>query len=243
VHWVSVCSPNYLHDAHVRLALRVDADALCEKPLVINPWNLDQLAELERETGRRVYTVLQLRLHPVLLALREKIRGEAEGRTHDVVLTYITGRGPWYHVSWKGSPEKSGGLATNIGIHFFDVLMWLFGEVRGCAVHANESQRMAGVLELERARVRWLLSVDVADLPVAPEPGAPMTYRSMTVDGEEVEFSTGFTDLHTRIYEETLAGRGFGLDEARPSIELVHRIRRTATSEPGEDGHPFLARR
>jgi UDP-N-acetyl-2-amino-2-deoxyglucuronate dehydrogenase len=224
VHYVTVCSPNYLHDAHIRLALRVGADALCEKPLVINPWNLDGLEELERETGQRVYTVLQLRLHPALAAFREKLRSQSNKR-HAVQLVYLTARGRWYDVSWKGLPERSGGVVTNIGIHFFDLLVWLFGPVQRSDVHLREGKRAAGTLALENADVDWYLSAESVDLPFTPEPGKKTTYRSITVDGEQLEFSDGFTDLHTRVYEEVLAGRGFGISEARPSIELSHRIR------------------
>jgi UDP-N-acetyl-2-amino-2-deoxyglucuronate dehydrogenase len=229
VHYVSVCSPNFLHDAHVRMALRNGADALCEKPLVINPWNLDALAELEAETGRHVLTVLQLRLHPALIALRDKLASTGGG--HRVSLTYVTSRGPWYQVSWKGIEDRSGGLATNIGIHFFDLLMWLFGAERKSTVHLRTPFRMAGTLELERAEVEWFLSVDGSDLPSRPTPGGKTTYRSITVDGEEVEFTEGFTDLHTRVYERSLAGNGFTIADARPSIELVHRIRTAPLTE------------
>lgn len=239
VHYVSICSPNYLHDAHVRLALRIGANAICEKPLVINPWNLDALQVLEEETGRRVTTVLQLRVHPALVALKEQLDARG-GERHEVCLTYITSRGPWYHVSWKGSVERSGGIATNIGIHFFDLLMWLFGPARRSVVHLSETQRMAGFLELERADVRWFLSVAAEDLPFAPQPGAKTTHRSITMDGRELEFTEGFTDLHTRVYERTLAGRGFGIDEARPAVELVHRLRQTAPTDAGTSGHPLL---
>jgi len=239
VHWLSVCSPNYLHDAHCRLGLRVGADVICEKPLVINPWNLDALQQLEAETGRRVYTVLQLRTHPTIRALREKI--VASGGTHDVVLTYVTARGPWYDVSWKGQIEKSGGVPTNIGIHFFDMLIWMFGRPIGHRVHLSEPRRMAGFLELERARVRWFLSVERRDLPHPAEPGGKTTFRSIVVDGEEIEFSEGFTDLHTRVYEETLAGRGLGIDEARPSVELAYVLRSAAvTPATASPSHPFL---
>jgi UDP-N-acetyl-2-amino-2-deoxyglucuronate dehydrogenase len=224
VHVVSICSPNYLHDAHIRLALRAGGHAICEKPLVINPWNLDSLLDVEAETGKQVYTVLQLRLHPQLLALRDWIR--ATGNTqHDVCLTYCAPRGPWYDVSWKGSDERSGGIVTNIGIHLFDLLIWFFGRVTACEVHLREARRIAGYLELERARVRWFLSTDAADLPSATETGIRTTRRSIVVDEREVEFSDGFGDLHTRIYEEVLAGRGFGIDDSRPSIELSYRIR------------------
>lgn len=242
VHYLSICSPNYLHDAHCRLALRVGADAICEKPLVINPWNLDPLQELEQETGRRIWTILQLRVHPKLLALREALQAGAPDRQQDVVLTYVTARGAWYHTSWKGSPEKSGGIATNIGIHFFDLLMWLFGAAGEVQVHHSDPQRMAGYLELERARVRWFLSIDRADLPFQSEPGKRSTYRSITVDGVEVDFTEGFTDLHTRVYEEILAGRGFGIADARPSITLLHRIRTATVTPPDDLAHPMLLR-
>jgi len=239
VHYVSVCSPNYLHDAHVRLALRIGADAICEKPLVINPWNLDALEELEHETGRRVFTVLQLRVHPALVALRQRIADTTDH--HDVALTYITSRGPWYNVSWKGSVERSGGIATNIGIHFFDLLLWVFGSVRECDVHLSQATRMAGHLELERATVRWFLSTDAADLPFDPEPGRRTTFRSITVDGAEIEFTEGFTDLHTRVYESLFQGEGFGIADARPSVEIAHRIRHAAVTAPRLAPHPMLA--
>ncbi|MDP1544940.1 MAG: Gfo/Idh/MocA family oxidoreductase [Anaerolineales bacterium] len=238
VHFVSICSPNYLHDSHCRLALRAGADAICEKPLVINPWNLDALEEIEAETNRRIHTILQLRVHPALIALRESL--QKEGGMHDVELTYITSRGPWYQVSWKGHEDKSGGVATNIGIHFFDLLMWLFGTVGGVKVYHADDQRMSGFIELERARVRWYLSVEKDDLPASVKVAGKTTYRSITVDGREVEFSEGFTDLHTRVYEETLAGRGFGIKEARPSVELTHKIRSSLTSPRDELAHPFL---
>lgn len=244
VHYVTICSPNYLHDAHIRLALRVGADAICEKPLVINPWNLDALEELEHESGRRVATILQLRLHPQLLALREKLHRETKSARHEVELSYVTTRGRWYDVSWKGVEERSGGVAMNIGIHFFDMLLWLFGPVHEIAVHHRDPRRMAGALELERARVRWFLSTETADLPFKPEPGKRTTHRSITVDGAEVEFSEGFTDLHTRAYEEILAGRAFGIRDARASIELVSRLRKAEVSagEPATR-HRLLSRR
>ncbi|MBM4428687.1 MAG: Gfo/Idh/MocA family oxidoreductase [Chloroflexi bacterium] len=238
VHFVSICSPNYLHDSHCRLALRAGADVICEKPLVINPWNLDALEEIEAETKRRIHTILQLRVHPALIALRESL--QKEGNMHDVELTYITSRGPWYQVSWKGHEDKSGGVATNIGIHFFDLLMWLFGSVGGVKVHHADEQRMSGFIELERARVRWYLSVDKDDLPASVKAAGKTTYRSITVDGKEVEFSEGFTDLHTRVYEEILAGHGFGIKEARPSVELTHKIRSSIISPKDELAHPFL---
>lgn len=243
VEYVSVCSPNYLHDAHVRLALRVGAHAICEKPLVINPWNLDALEQLAGEYGRRVVTVLQLRLHPAILALKSRLDSEAPGTWHDVELTYVTGRGSWYHVSWKGSEERSGGLGTNIGIHFFDALVWLFGGVEACLVHVRDRMRLAGTLVLRRATVRWFLSVDPEDLPFAPVPGRLLTHRALTVDGTAVEFSDGFADLHTRVYEEVLAGGGAGIDVARPSIELAHRIRTGPLVPAAGDAHPWIRRR
>ncbi len=241
VHWVSVCSPNYLHDAHIRMALRNDADVICEKPLVLSPWNLDALEEIERETGRRVFNILQLRVHPALIALKERLRSSPSTSRHDVVLTYVTSRGPWYDVSWKGREERSGGIAANIGIHFFDLLMWLFGPPQLTEVHVREPRRMAGFIGLDSADVRWFLSLHREDLPWGPKPGGKTTYRSITIDGEEVEFTEGFTDLHTRVYEETLAGRGFGLEHARPSIDLVHRIR-TETPVATTPRHPQLDR-
>jgi UDP-N-acetyl-2-amino-2-deoxyglucuronate dehydrogenase len=241
IHVVSICSPNYLHDAHIRFALRIHADALCEKPLVLNPWNLDALSELEAEYGRRVWTVLQLRLHPAVRALRERVAAEPAGRVHDVDLTYITSRGPWYFVSWKGDESKSGGVGTNIGIHFFDMLAWVFGAPRGHRVHVARPDKMAGLLELERARVRWFLSLDRGDLPRAAVTAGKPTFRSLTMDGEEVEFSEGFTDLHTACYRELLAGRGFGLADARPSIELAHAIRTAAPAGLTGEHHPLAA--
>jgi UDP-N-acetyl-2-amino-2-deoxyglucuronate dehydrogenase len=225
VHFLSICSPNYLHDAHIRMAMRVGADAICEKPLVINPWNLDALQDLERETGRRVNTILQLRLHPALIQLRDRIARSDSAHRHKVNLTYMTSRGRWYQVSWKGITERSGGLATNIGIHFFDMLLWLFGPLRGLDVQARDEWRTSGTLELERADVTWRLSADPSDLPFEAVAGKKTTFRSITVDGEEVEFSEGFTDLHTRSYEEILAGRGFGIEDARPSIDLARQVR------------------
>ncbi len=243
VHYVGICSPNYLHDAHIRLALRVGAHAICEKPLVINPWNLDALELLEEETGRTINTVLQLRVHPALVELRERIAKEAPGKRHRVCLTYITGRGPWYMQTWKGSEERAGGLATNIGVHFFDLLVWLFGNVTKTEVHVREPRFLAGCLELERADVTWLLSVDPERLPFKAEPGGRMTYRSIEVDGAELEFTEGFTDLHTRIYQGVLEGKGFGCADARPSIELTHRIRTDALAASPAELHPILRAR
>lgn len=240
VDFVSICSPNYLHDAHCRFALRVDADAICEKPLVLNPWNIDALAELERESGRRIYTVLQLRVHPALIELRKKLMAEKSDRKHDVCLTYITSRGLWYQVSWKGQVERSGGVATNIGIHFFDLLIWLFGSVENSEVHVSEPTRVGGYLELERARVTWFLSIEKKDLPEIARDKSVPTYRSITIDGEEVEFSGGFTDLHTVVYRDVLSGGGFSLDDARPSIELAHQIRNAKPLGVRERSHYIL---
>ncbi len=240
VNYVSICSPNHLHDAHCRQALRVGADAICEKPLVTNPWNLDALQEIEQETGGKINTVLQLRVHPKLAELRERYLKAPTDRKHDVVLSYITSRGKWYFYSWKGDIGKSGGIATNIGVHFFDMLIWMFGSVQEYRVHHVDPKCMSGWIELEHARVRWYLSLDSNDLPFTPEPGVRTTYRSITIDGEEVEFTDGFRDLHTRIYEEVLAGRGFGIDDVRPSIELVHNIRTTSISPRDDMVHDFL---
>jgi UDP-N-acetyl-2-amino-2-deoxyglucuronate dehydrogenase len=239
VHYLSICSPNYLHDAHCRLGLRLGAEVICEKPLVINPWNLDALQELEQEAGHRIHTILQLRLHPELLKLRETLQARETGK-HDVKLTYITSRGNWYHVSWKGQVEKSGGVATNIGIHFFDLLLWLFGPAGDIRLYHADPYRMSGFIELERAQVSWFLSVSSDDLPLSNAAAGKNTYRSITVDGQEIEFSEGFTDLHTRVYAETLAGRGFGIEDARPSIELTHRIRTAPLSRLDSLAHPIL---
>lgn len=238
VQYISVCSPNYLHDSHVRFGLRAGADVVCEKPVVLNPWNVDGLEAIERDTGRQVYTILQLRLHPAITQLRERIRSEPNDAKHDVDLTYITGRGRWYLQSWKGDVKKSGGVATNIGVHFFDMLGFLFGEVQENRVHYHSLTKAGGYLEYANARVRWFLSVDVEDLPDDVRAQQQRTYRSITVDGNEIEFSGGFTDLHTRSYEELLVGNGFGLGEARPAIETVAQIRKAPVSEIQGDYHP-----
>jgi UDP-N-acetyl-2-amino-2-deoxyglucuronate dehydrogenase len=243
IHYTSICSPNYLHDAHVRFSLRIGADAICEKPLVLNPWNLDALAELERESGKRIYNILQLRVHPSIIALREKIRQAPAGKKYAIDLTYVTSRGNWYFASWKGDTSKSGGIATNIGVHFFDMLLWIFGGVQHHEVHVADDRKMAGFLGLEKAQVRWFLSVGREDLPVEATQGGKTTYRSITVDGEEFEFSGGFTDLHTIVYREIVAGRGFGIEEARPSIDLVYKLRNTVPARnAGFHVHPFLNR-
>ncbi|MER1967960.1 Gfo/Idh/MocA family oxidoreductase [Castellaniella sp. GW247-6E4] len=240
IDYVSICSPNYLHDSHMRFALRSDADAICEKPLVLNPWNIDGLQEIERDTGRKVNTILQLRVHPAIVALRDKVRAQAKDTKHEVDLTYITSRGHWYLQSWKGSLKKSGGIATNIGVHFFDMLHYIFGDLQDNIVHHGEDTKAAGYLEYEHARVRWFLSVDYRDVPQAQREQGQRTFRSITVDGEEIEFSGGFTDLHTRSYEEILAGRGFGLEENRTAIETVSNIRNASIAPLTGDYHPFL---
>jgi UDP-N-acetyl-2-amino-2-deoxyglucuronate dehydrogenase len=240
VDYVSICSPNYLHDSHIRFALRSDADAICEKPLVLNPWNIDGLLEIERDTGRKVSTILQLRVHPAIVSLREKVQAGANDRKHEVDLTYITSRGHWYLQSWKGDVRKSGGIATNIGVHFFDMLHFTFGDLQRNVVHLNGETKAAGYLEYENARVRWFLSVDLADVPRVARESGQRTYRSITVDGEEIEFSGGFADLHTRSYEEILAGRGYGLEENRCAISTVAAIRTAALAPLTGEHHPFL---
>lgn len=239
VDYVSICSPNYLHDSHMRFALRSGADAICEKPLVLNPWNIDGLKEIEADTGRKVNTVLQLRVHPSIIALRDRIALSPRDRKFDVDLTYITSRGHWYLQSWKGDVNKSGGIATNIGVHFYDMLHFLFGALQENKVHLSEPTKAAGYLEYEHARVRWYLSLDVKDVPKQQRDAGQRTFRSITIDGEEVEFSGGFTDLHTRSYEEILAGRGFGLEENRVAIETVADIRNATLSRAGAI-HPFV---
>lgn len=223
--YVTVCSPNYLHDAHIRFGLRIGADVICEKPVVLNPWNLDALMEIEKETGKNVYTILQLRLHPAVIALRDRIQTADPGKKYKVNLKYITSRGHWYHTSWKGEISKSGGIATNIGVHFFDMLLWIFGPVRQNDVSRHDADTASGKLELERASVDWFLSIDAENLPEEAKKEGKRTFRSMTVDGEEFEFSDGFTELHTHSYEEILKGKGFRLSETLPSINLVYDIR------------------
>lgn len=240
IDYVSICSPNYLHDAHMRFALRIGADAICEKPLVLNPWNLDALAELEKESGKKIKTILQLRVHPALIELREKLRRKEISQKQRVVLTYITSRGNWYLVSWKGQLDRSGGLATNIGIHFFDLLIWLYGPVITSEVHVSEPRKTGGFLELEKATVQWFLSIDKNDLPKQAALQNKSTFRSITIDGKEVEFSEGFANLHTKVYEETLAGNGFGIEDVRPSISLAHEIRNATPTGIKEETHPFL---
>ncbi|PNU18674.1 oxidoreductase [Geothermobacter hydrogeniphilus] len=242
VSYVSICSPNYLHDAHIRFALRVHAHAICEKPLVLNPWNIDALQEIEQESGKRVNTILQLRLHPSIIALKkeveEKIQSEP-GKMFEVDLSYLTSRGRWYQVSWKGDEQKSGGVATNIGVHFFDMLAYVFGPVVKNICHVRDAETTAGFLELKHARVRWFLSTKSEHLPAEVKEKGQTTYRSITVNGEEVEFSGGFTDLHTRSYEEILSGQGFGLADVRDCINVVHDVRHAEIHALTGDYHPF----
>jgi len=225
IDYLSVCSPNYLHDAHIRFGLRIGADVICEKPIVLNPWNIDALAEMEKETGKKVFTILQLRLHPAIIALKEKIATAPAGKQYRVDLRYITSRGHWYNSSWKGDIQKSGGIATNIGIHFFDMLLWIFGDVKESNVSLHNNTSAAGQLELDKATVNWMLSIDEAYLPAAVKVAGGRTFRALTIDDEPVEFSEGFSEMHTKSYEEIIAGGGFGLTENRAAINLVHQIR------------------
>jgi UDP-N-acetyl-2-amino-2-deoxyglucuronate dehydrogenase len=240
IDYVSICSPNYLHDAHIRFALRNHAEAICEKPIVLNPWNVDALQQIEKETGNNIYTILQLRLHPRILELREKIRNSPKDKIYDIDLTYITSRGNWYQFSWKGDIQKSGGVATNIGIHFFDMLIWIFGEVKNNTVHISEYNKAAGYLELENARVRWFLSLDYNDIPGAVKETGKRTFRSIMIDGKEIEFSEGFTDLHTKSYKMILDGNGFGLVDARQSVEAAYAIRNSKPVGIQGNYHPLL---
>ncbi len=240
IDFVSICSPNYMHDSHIRLALRNDAHAICEKPIVLNPWNVDALKIIEKETGKNVYTVLQLRLHPAIIALKEEIEKGPKDKIYDLDLTYITSRGKWYYRAWKGDISKSGGIGTNIGIHFFDMLGWIFGEVRDNKVHVLETNRAAGFLRLDKARVRWLLSLDYDDIPEKIKQQGKRTYRSLNMDGREIEFSDGFTDLHTATYLEILAGRGFRLSDSKHSVNIVYHIRNAKPLGLKGDYHPLL---
>jgi UDP-N-acetyl-2-amino-2-deoxyglucuronate dehydrogenase len=237
--FMSIASPNYLHDSHIRVALRRGADAICEKPLVLNPWNIDALLHVATDTGRKIYTILQLRLHPVIIDLEEKIKNSPSNQIFDIDLTYITSRGNWYYTSWKGDVSKSGGIATNIGIHFFDMLTWIFGDVQENIVHVHTHDRAAGFLQLEKARIRWFLSINSNMLPDEIRVKGQTTYRSLTIEDKELEFSEGFTDLHTRSYEEILKGNGFEMGEARKSIEIVHFIRNQSPLGLKGDYHPF----
>lgn len=241
VDYFSICSPNYLHDAHIRFGLRYGADVICEKPLVLNPWNIDALQEIEHETGRRAHTILQLRLHPSVIALREKVRNGPADKVYDVELTYITARGNWYYASWKGEERKSGGIATNIGVHFFDMLQWVFGDVREQVVHISSHDRATGFLSLERANVKWFLSINAETIPERQKDLGLRTYRSLRIGNEEFEFSDGFADLHTRSYERILDGDGYTMEDARKSIEIVYAIRNANPTPADERRHPLAA--
>lgn len=237
--YVSICTPNYLHDAHIRMALRSGADAICEKPLVLNPWNVDALQDIERESGNTIHTILQLRLHPSIIQLKKQIDAAQQNQKHEVDLTYITSRGKWYDISWKGDESKSGGVATNIGVHFFDMLSWIFGAVQENEIHWHEAHKASGYLEFEKARVRWFLSIDANDLPKEIQEKGQRTFRSIDIDGTALEFSAGFTDLHTVSYQEILKGNGFPIQEARTSIEIIHQIRSQENGLRFEK-HPLL---
>lgn len=241
IDFLTICSPNYLHDAHIRFGLRLGADIICEKPLVLNPWNIATLRALEEESGRKVYTILQLRLHPSIIALKEEIEQAPPGKIFDVDLTYITSRGNWYYASWKGDMEKSGGIATNIGIHFFDMLCWIFGKLQANIVHLHTHDRAAGYLVFERARVKWFLSINADTLPAHVKEEGGRTFRSITVDGKEIEFSGGFTELHTRSYEAILRGEGFGIDSTQNAIEIAYEIRNAKATGLQEPYHPLAA--
>lgn len=242
IDYMSICSPNYLHDAHIRFALRSGADAICEKPIVLNPWNIEGLAEMEKETGRKVYNILQLRLHQAIIDLKEKIKNGPKDKIYDIDLTYITSRGNWYHTSWKGDVSKSGGVATNIGVHFFDMLSWIFGPVQESIVHVLQEDKAGGFLRLGNARVRWFLSIDYNDIPQEVKSKGQRTFRSITMDNSEFEFSEGFTDLHTKTYEHILGGNGFGLTEARSAIETVFGIRNAVPVGLKGEYHPFCSK-
>ena len=242
IDYISICSPNYLHDSHIRFGLRSGADVICEKPLVLNPWNIDAISVIEKETGKKLNNILQLRLHPSIIALKKKVQDELAknpNKVYDIDLTYLTSRGRWYFVSWKGDLSKSGGIASNIGVHFYDMLTWIFGPVENNISHLSQEDSAAGVLELEHANVKWFLSVNYDYIPSEIKEKGQRTYRSITVDGEEIEFSGGFTDLHTLSYQEILKGNGFGLEEARDSIEIVHDIRNASLTQLKGEYHPF----
>jgi UDP-N-acetyl-2-amino-2-deoxyglucuronate dehydrogenase len=242
VDFVAICSPNYLHDSHIRLALRNDAHAICEKPLVLNPWNIDALSQIEKETGKKIYNILQLRHHQAIIDLKKEVDNGDPNKIYDIDLTYITSRGHWYFVSWKGDASKSGGVATNIGVHFYDMLTYIFGDVSTNTVHYSDADSAAGFLRLKRARVRWFLSVDSNNLPDEVKAKGQRTFREISVGGKNIEFSGGFTDLHTVSYQNIIAGNGFGLDQARKSIEIVHQIRNSKPIGIRGDYHPLLAK-
>jgi UDP-N-acetyl-2-amino-2-deoxyglucuronate dehydrogenase len=239
IDYFSICTPNYMHDSHIRMGLRRGSNVICEKPLVLNPWNIDALERLEEESGNKVFNILQLRVHPTIIALKEKIMNGPKDIIHDIDLTYLTSRGHWYYTSWKGDVSKSGGIATNIGVHFFDMLSWIFGDVKKNVVHVQSHDRASGFLELERARVRWFLSINDQMLPKEVVKKGQSTFRSIRIGGEELEFSDGFTDLHTRSYEDILKGKGYPIRASRKAIEIVHQIRHENPVGLKGDYHPF----
>jgi UDP-N-acetyl-2-amino-2-deoxyglucuronate dehydrogenase len=239
--YVAICSPNYLHHSHITAGLRLGADVICEKPIVPTPKLLDDLVLVEKETGKKVFTILQLRHHAAISALRDKVAKAPKDTKFDVELTYITSRGKWYAESWKGDDRKSFGVATNIGVHFYDMLHFIFGNLQENKVHYADPNKAAGYLEYERARVRWFLSIDANDLPDEVK-GKKTTYRNIDISGDQLEFSEGFTDLHTVSYQEILAGRGYGLDAARHAVETVDVIRTAALTPITSDVHPFVKR-
>ena len=238
--YVSICTPNYLHDSHIRFALRQNANAICEKPLVLNPWNIDALKNIENETGKKIYNILQLRCHPSIIELKKKVDQGPKDKIYDINLTYLTSRGNWYYSSWKGDINKSGGISTNIGVHFYDMLSWIFGDLKQNIVHINDHDRSAGYLEFEKARVRWFLSINYDLIPDEIKKSGKRTYRSITIEGKELEFSDGFTDLHTVSYNEIINGNGYGLEEPRQAIEIVHKIRHSKPIGLKGEYHPFV---
>ena len=237
--YVSICTPNYLHDSHIRMALRIGADAICEKPLVLNPWNLESLAKMEKESGNKIWNILQLRLHESIIKLKRKVSEAPVDKVFDIDLTYITSRGNWYYTSWKGDMSKSGGIATNIGVHFYDMLSWIFGDVKENIVHIKSHDRASGYLEFKKARVRWFLSINHETLPNHIKNNKKRTFRSIKIEGEELEFSGGFTDLHTKVYKEIIKGKGYGLDDAKNAVEIVHKIRNSQAIGLKGDYHPL----
>lgn len=239
IDWISICTPNHTHDAFIRYGMRIGANVICEKPVVLNPYNIDALMDIEKETGCKAYNILQLRLHDSIIALKKKIEEGPKDKIYDIDLTYITSRGNWYYTSWKGDIHKSGGVATNIGVHFYDMLTWIFGEVKENIVHVMSHDRVAGYLELEKARVRYFLSINSDHLPENAVQGEKKTYRTITIDGDEFEFSEGFTELHTKSYKHILNGDGFRISEAKRCIEIVSDIRNSAPIGLKGDYHPL----
>jgi len=240
LNYVSICTPNYLHDSHIRFALKQNAHAICEKPMVLNPWNVDALQEFEKGTDKKIFNILQLRLHPSIIALKKEVENAPKNKIFDIDLTYLTSRGKWYGISWKGDIQKSGGVATNIGVHFFDMLTWIFGDVKENIVHLSETEKNGGYLKLKRANVRWFLSVDYNDIPEKIKVTGQRTYRSIIINNKKLEFSGGFTDLHTLSYQEILKGNGFGIEEVRRSTNIVYNIRNAKVIGLKGEYHPML---